>query len=195
MKNRLVNKLLILMVSLIVAIGFSSCEKGDGDKDYGSALLYMPQATSSGGLTNNYAVPSGEGEYTYNFRIDGNNLKIILGVLRSGKLSNEAYTVDVVSLKNNTDEVVATNEIENAIVLPENLFSIPAKVNVPSDKSGETFYMTVAIDALRSSEYRGKNLVATIAIVNPSKYELNVDKANTVVIIDVNACLDIIDKN
>ena len=39
-------------------------EEGDGDADYGFGKVYMPQAVSTGGLNNSYAVPSGGGDYT-----------------------------------------------------------------------------------------------------------------------------------
>jgi hypothetical protein len=170
-----------------VAAGFTACDSGDGKADYGIAVLYMPQAVSGGGIDNTYAVPSGDGEYTYNFKIDEgqNRLNIILGVLRSGLLPNEAYTVDVVSRSDTTVQIVQSGSIENALALPEEWYEIPSRVSVPGDKNGETFYLSVSLDALSRDEFTGKNLVAAIALANPSRYELHALKAVTVVVIQV----------
>ena len=188
-------KIYILAVTVLLSLGFTACEKGEGEDDYGFAYLYMPQATVSGGLNNNYPVPSGEGEYTYNFKVDpnGQNLNIMLGVLRSGKLSNSAYTVDIISRADTTAQIVASGVIENAVVMPESFYNIPEKVNVPGNKNGETFYMSVPLSGLKQATYTGKKLVTTVAITNPSKYELNTQKSSTVVIIDVDDILDIIE--
>ena len=167
----------------------TSCEEGDGFKEYGLAKIYMPQATVSGGLNNDYFVPSGEGEYTYNFKVDKTKkeLQIILGVLRSGTLSNEAYSVDIISRIDTTNQILSEGLIPDGILFPANAYSLPAKVSVPNNKSGESFYMIVSIDELNKSIYTDKKLVLTVAITNPTKFELSEENTNTVVILDVNA--------
>jgi hypothetical protein len=56
-------------MSVICLFALASCAKGDGDKIYGVEKVYIPQSMSDGGITNVYNVPSGGGEYTYNFSI------------------------------------------------------------------------------------------------------------------------------
>lgn len=193
MKNNIKKTPFILLATLLFAIVFISCEDGDGDADYGFTMLYMPQATASGGLDNNYYVPSGEGEYTYNFKVNGGNVDIILGVLRAGKVSNSPYQVDIISRADTTTQIVQSGIIENAVVMTESLYTLPGSVSVPGNKSGETFYMSVPVEVLKRPEYAGKKLVMTVAITNPSKYQLNTRKTSTVVIIDTDALLDIIE--
>jgi hypothetical protein len=183
----------MLLATLLFAVVFVSCEDGDADADYGFALLYMPQATSSGGLDNNYYVPSGEGEYTYNFKIKDGKVDIFLGVLRAGQLPNSPYQVDIISRADTTTQIVQSGIIENSVVMAESHYTLPSMVSVPGDKNGKTFYMTVPVEVLKRAEYTGKKLVMTVAITNPSKYGLNTRKTNTVVIIDRNALLDIIE--
>ena len=83
-------------MSVICLFALASCAKGDGDKDYGVEKVYIPQAMIDGGITNVYNVPSGGGEYTYNFSVEEETVEVYLGVLRSGKQAGEAFTVDVV---------------------------------------------------------------------------------------------------
>ncbi|MDR0542790.1 MAG: DUF1735 domain-containing protein [Dysgonamonadaceae bacterium] len=180
-------KLILSIAVVLSAIGFSSCEKGDGFDEYGFAYIYMPQATVNGGLNNNYYVPSGEGEYTYNFKIEGNQLKILLGVLRSGDLPNKGFSVDVVARRDTTQQIITNNLVDNGVVFPQELYSLPEKVIVPDNKNSESFYMTVPVDALKNDAYTGKRLVLTVAIANPTQFELSEVNTNTVVILDVNA--------
>jgi len=172
---------IILSLLLILSI-FSSCKKGDGDQDYGFPYIYMPQAMLSGGLDNYYNVPSGGGEYTYNFKVENGKLNIILGVLRSGKLPNEAYSVNVSAEAPSSSVLAAVG----GIVMPSTLYTLPQKVDVSADKSGESFYLSIDSNTLSSATYAGKKLVLTISINSPSKFELAETGTDVVVIVDVN---------
>jgi hypothetical protein len=183
------NTIILIGTILLFSIGYISCEKGEGLDDYGLAYIYMPQATVSGGLDNNYYVPSGDGLYTYNFKIDESKkeLQILLGVLRSGDLPNAEYSVDIVARLDTTNQMLSNGLVENGIVFPQNEYSLPQTVKVPGNKNGESFYLTVPADVLKKDAYTDKNLVLTVAIANPSKFELSAVNTNTVVIVNVNA--------
>ena len=115
MKNKL-----ILLIAFLCTCAFAACE-GDGDADYGFGKVYMPQAVSTGGLNNSYAVPSGGGDYTYNFRVENGTVRIILGVIRSGKLSDKkGYTVDVYTSAEDTAAAVSAFGGE---AMPEGLYT------------------------------------------------------------------------
>lgn len=184
MKVILNNKILIAIV-FMVAIAFTGCQEGDGDADYGFAYVYMPQATASGGLNNEYLVPSGGGELTYNFRVDktNNKLNVILGVIRSGKVANSGFVVDVVALPGDTQADASKGEV----LLPESMYTLPSNVTVADGKSSESFYLAVDIDALKSDIYTGKKLFLTVGVDKPTKFELSATNTKTLVIIDVNA--------
>jgi hypothetical protein len=170
------------------ALLLAACGKGDGNAEYGIVLLYMPQSMAGGGMDNNYYVPSGDGEYTYNFKTDASGqLHIILGVLRSGLISGSPYAVDIVTLRDTTSQIVQSGAIADAIVMPEEIYALPSQVSVAGGKSGETFYLSVSFDALAREAYRGKKLVTVIGLANPSYYELYASKAATVVVLDVDA--------
>ena len=76
-------KIIFSVMTVISLFALASCAKGDGDKDYGVEKVYIPQSMADGGITNVYNVPSGEGEYTYNFQITDETVEVFLGVLRS----------------------------------------------------------------------------------------------------------------
>ncbi|MCL1938662.1 MAG: hypothetical protein FWF52_09745 [Candidatus Azobacteroides sp.] len=182
-------KIALIITAVLFLGGFSACEKGDGTADYGFAYIYMPQAMGSGGLDNNYYVPSGEGDYTYNFKIDAdkNELQILLGVLRSGDLPNAAYSVDIIARTDTTDQIVSGGLVENGMVFPSVLYSLPQKVEVAANENGISFYMAVPMEALKDDSYTDKKLVLTVGLANPSRFELSATNTNTVVILDVNA--------
>ncbi len=160
-------------------------EEGDGDADYGFGKVYMPQAVSTGGLNNSYAVPSGGGDYTYNFRVENGTVRIILGVIRSGKLSDKkGYTVDVYTSAEDTAAAVSAFGGE---AMPEGLYSLPSTVVVPDGKTGGTFYLDIPVLAISRSEYAGKKLVLSVGIRNPSAYELSDAATKTAVIVNVDA--------
>ena len=182
-------KIVFIGVCVLFMSGFFACDKGDGAADYGFAYIYMPQAAVSGGLNNNYYVPSGEGVYTYNFKVDADKkeLQIRLGVLRSGKLSNAAYSVDIIARTDTTYQIISGGLIENGMIFPTDMYSLPQKVAVAANKNSESFYMTVPADALKDNRYTDKKLVLTVGLANPSRFELSAKNTNTVVILDVNA--------
>ena len=182
-------KILYIVTTLFLAIGFIACNDGEGEADYGFGYIYMPQATISGGLNNNYYVPSGSGEFTNNFKVDpaANKVKIILGVLRSGDIGNSAYSVDVVSRTDTTNQIIASGAISNALMLPESIYSMPNTISVSGSESGTSFYLEIPIDALKMDQYTDKNLVLTVGLANPTAFQLSPKNTSTVVIINVNA--------
>ncbi|NDV82488.1 DUF1735 domain-containing protein [Bacteroides sp. 51] len=183
----------IFAVMMLCAIVVAGCEEGDGDADYGFAYVYIPQATASGGLNNHYPVPSGSGENTYNFKVEGGKLNIYLGVLRSGLISGASgFTVDVAVSSTMTEEAVTSGGINNAQALPSGLYTLPDKATVQAGKESTSFYLSVDINALKGGAYAGKNLVLAVEIANPTHYELSDENTSVVVVIDVDAVLDII---
>jgi len=182
-------KSIYIIVGILFLTGFYACDKSAGAADYGFAYIYMPQATVDGGLDNNYAVPSGSGVYTYNFRIDSANrqLQIMLGVLRSGDVPNAAFSVDIIVRTDTTNQIISNGLVGKGMVFPSTLYSLPQKVNVAANQNSAGFYMTVPADALKDAVYTDKKLVLVVGLANPSKFELSATNTSTVVILDVNA--------
>ena len=169
---------------LFFAVLFYGCEKDVKDIDYGNTYIFMPQAT----LSNlNYAVPAGRDSASYNFRIEGNKVKVILGVSRGGKTSGDGYSVNVAADADTVTSLLNANILNPATtqVLPSSIYSLPATVDVPAGSDGATFYLT--IDKTQLKTYAGKKLALGVVVKDPSKYMLNAALNKVVVIIDVAA--------
>lgn len=184
MKNRI-----IWLFATLCTLAFASC-KGDGDADYGFGKIYMPQAVSTGGLDNSYAVPSGGGEYTHNFSVENGTVNIFLGVARSGKLSDaQGFTVEV--YVSDTETAAAAAQFGGE-PMPSGIYTLPSSVTVAAGKSGETFSLSIPAATLQQPEYAGAKLVLWVGLRNPSAYELAETGTATAVIVDVDALKNLI---
>jgi hypothetical protein len=175
-------KIIFSLMSVICLFALSSCAKGDGDKDYGVEKVYIPQAMADGGITNVYNVPSGEGEYTYNFAIKEETVEVFLGVLRSGKQAGQAFSVDVVV----NDETSATQAAKlGAEVMNAGMYTLPEKVSVAAGTNSKTFNLSLNKAALK--EQAGKKLVLCVGLANCTAYEISEKAAEVTVLVNVDA--------
>ena len=175
-------KILFSIMSVICLFALASCAKGDGDNDYGVEKVYIPQAMIDGGITNIYNVPSGGGEYTYNFSVEEETVEVYLGVLRSGKQAGEAFTVDVVVNSTTTASQAAELEAE---AMPASLYTLPENVKVDAGTNSTLFSLSLNKAALKAQA--GKKLVLCVGLANPSKYELSEKGAEVTVLVNVDA--------
>ena len=169
----------------VCAIALTSCSEGDGDLDYGLMKIYIPQAMAVGGINNIYNVPAGGGEYTTNFEVDGDNINVHLGVLRSGKAAGDAFTVDIQV----SDEQSATQATAlGAEAMPSSVYTLPSNVKVEAGQNSASFDLVLNRQALASQS--GKKLVLCIGLANPSKYELSENGTVVTVLVDVDALIN-----
>lgn len=175
-------KYLIVIMSVINLFALVSCAKGDGDKLYGVEKIYIPQSMTDGGITNIYNVPSGDGEYTYNFSIEEETVEVFLGVLRSGKQSGEAFTVDIVV---NNETTASQAAALGAEVMSSSIYTLPSNVKVDAGTNQTHFNLSLNKTALKAQS--GKKLVLCIALANPSKYELSEAAAEVTILVNVDA--------
>ena len=169
-------------MSVISLCALVSCAQGDGDKDYGVEKVYIPQSMADGGITNVYNVPSGDGEYTYNFSIEDETVEVYLGVLRSGKQAGEAFTVDVV-VNNETTAAQATALA--AEVMSSDLYTLPSNVKVEAGTNQTRFNLSLNKAALK--EKADKKLVLCVGLANCTAYEISEKAAEVTVLVNVNA--------
>lgn len=179
MKNRFITIISSLAAAVLL---LSGCQQADGDRDFGYGYVMMPQSQRVEGY---YAVPSGGGDYTYNFKVEEGVLKIFLGVLRSGKIADKGFSVGIVNNENEAQRFV--NTVESAIIMPAGMFTVPANISVPADSNQATFYMEIAVQDIMKADYDGKKLVACIELSNPTNYTLSHDAFSTIVVMDINA--------
>lgn len=175
-------KIIFSVIAVISLFALASCAKGDGDKDYGVEKVYIPQSMADGGITNVYNVPSGEGEYTYNFAIEDETVEVFLGVLRSGKQEGKAFTVDVVVNDEASAEMAAKYAAE---VMGADLYTLPESVSVAAGSNSQTFHLSLNKAALK--EKADKKLVLCVGLANCTAYEISEKAAEVTVLVDVNA--------
>jgi len=179
---------ILSIISLILI--FMSCGKSAGSLDYGFGYIYMPQSIQSGTSGILYNVPSGMDSATYNYTIDtpGNKLNIVLGVLRSGKMQNDAYSVSIGTNADTVNAAIANGSLSDAgdvVLLPGAAYTLPSSVSVPSGQYQSTFYLSVDISQLKMLS--GKKAALAVNISNPTKYQLDSTNTETIVLIDVDA--------
>lgn len=162
-----------------------SCEKSDGELDYGYENIYIPQSLLTGSDLN-YKIPAGLDSASRNYKLENNKVNIILGILKSGTKTTKPFTVDLINRQDTVTSILSRNLISNGVVLPETMYTVPDKIDVAAGKSGQTFYLSVDANLLKAN-YAGKKAVAAFELTNPSRYNLNQKNNKVVVIIDVNA--------
>ena len=172
----------ILLLATICVLAAVSCQKGDGDAEYGIAQVYITQAMTNGTIDNVYAVPGGDDVYTYNFKVEENVVKVFLSVYRSGKLDVDEVTVDVVA-----DDAASAQQATalGAAIMPQDMYSLPAKVTVPAGQNAVTFYLELQKSALSAAS--GKVYVLCVGVKNPTAFQLYEPASQVIVKLDVDA--------
>jgi Domain of unknown function (DUF1735) len=184
-----------LAIGTALATTLGGCAKEAGNLNYGTPVIYMPQSIQSGTTTSIvYNVPSGLDSATYNFIIDSvnNKLDIVLGVLRSGKAANGAFSVAILTNPDTVNTAIANGSLvgnpdptDTIVLLPSSAYSLPATVSVPAGSSQTTFYLSVDLTQLKALS--GKKAALAVYLDKPSTYQLNPVNSETIVVIDVNA--------
>ena len=180
----IMKKILSIFASIALAALCISCQKGDGDAEYGNILVYIPQAMTNGSIDNVYAVPGGDAERTYNFKAEGDVVNVFLGVYRSGKINAKEVTVNVAV---DDAESQAQASAAGAAVMPSSLYTLPSSAKVEAGKNATSFYLALSKSALQDAANAGKTYILCVRISNPSNYQLNEDASVVVVKLDVDA--------
>ena len=181
----------IIKYFLLGVVVFSSCRKDDSKTPYGFSKIYMPQAILlSGGVNNNYPVPSGTDSSTYNYYLDTKvgRLNVILGASLSGP-SSGAYTVNV-QVNNDTVQQMLSNGTFDPTtykLMPASMYTIPSSLAVAQGVRSGTFDLSLDIGALKADSLVGKYLLLAVKISNPTQYTLDTALSTTIVVVDVNS--------
>jgi hypothetical protein len=164
MKNK---TLLFIILGIGYALAFTSCEKPDSEIEWGFAKIYMPQANYAP-----YITTTEQPGATCRIDQTNNELKIYLGVYRSGLQELKEFSVDVVA---------EPGQVENAVDLPASVYTLPAQVTCPDGNRDVTFYLKVDLAFLQ--ENIDTDYTIAVAIQNPTNYELNEDLSTTQILI------------
>ena len=181
----------LFIIPGLLAVLLFACRKDDSKLPYGFSKIYMPQAIlQSGGVNNNYPVPSGTDSSTYNYAIDtkSSRLNVILGANLSGPASG-AYSVDILADNDTLQQLFASGVFDTATYkpMPSSMYTLPAQLSVPQGARGGTFDLGLDIGALKSDSFAGKYLVLAVKISNPTQYTLDTALSTTIVVVNVNS--------
>jgi len=180
-------RIITCCILCITALHYQSCKKNDIQKDWGESKVYMPQAAvTDGGLSNYYAVPLNNIFNNYELDTIKNILDVDLGIALSGLGDLNSFSVNVAADVDTTNQIIESGSIDNAVLLPADVYTIPASVTVPGGQSITPFHLTIDRAKLiaKYSKYSNKKLLLTVRISDLSKYVLNQSLSKTVVIID-----------
>ncbi|WP_353129863.1 DUF5013 domain-containing protein [Parapedobacter pyrenivorans] len=157
-----------------LAIGVSACSKSV-DAPSGAAKIYMTAATNP--VFNVPANPK-------NYLVDKENGKLVVPVYigRSGLQEQQSFTLEVRADDAAAQQLISGGVLAaNAVVAPADVYSMPTSVSAGKDHSA----FDVVFDANKLNSYLGKQLVLTIQLSNPSKFELNENLSKLNVVLDV----------
>lgn len=179
-----ISSLLLIVLTTVLLL---SCEKNDQDQDYGDPKIFIPQSLTSGSNLN-YFVPKGLDSASRNYIIDvtNNQVNVLLGVYRSGKVNDDSYSVNISTRPDTINTLIASNLLTNTVLLPEGLYKLPSSVTVPDGKNATSFYLAINSSLLKAN-YSGKRVALAVAATNASKFSLSPVNNKVIVIIDVNA--------
>ncbi|MET0573814.1 MAG: DUF1735 domain-containing protein [Pedobacter agri] len=179
-----ISSLLLIVLTTVLLL---SCEKNDQDQDYGDPKIFIPQSLTSGSNLN-YFVPKGLDSASRNYIIDvkNNQVIVLLGVYRSGKVKDDSYSVNISTRPDTVNTLIASNLLTNTVLLPEGLYKLPSSVTVPDGKNATSFYLAINSSLLKAN-YSGKRVALAVAATNASKFSLSPVNNIVIVIIDVNA--------
>lgn len=158
----------IFFAAIVMALALS-CQKADSDLEWGTALVYMPQASN-----NPYVIPGSGSTATYELDQDTRLLKVYLGVYRSGLQPLEEYKVNLYSTQ---------NKIKGTLLLDPKYYFYPLSLTCPDGSRDVPFCLEVNLDYLLQN--RKKEFSLEIGIDTPSRYQLNEELSLTTILISV----------
>ena len=187
-KNRTLHLFMVSLTSLLMV----SCGVDDSQVNYGSNLIYMPQQSQAVNSSSaSYNVPGTEVDLrTFNYKKDGSNIDVFLGIECAGKLVNKAFSADITTKPDTINLLIAAGKLgENVILMPSDMFTLPSHIDVIDGKSQATF--SLSIDTLKLKTYSGKKLALAVSLANPTSYSLNSSLSTTIVLVNVNSLFGI----
>jgi hypothetical protein len=170
----------ILYACALLTLVSTGCDKGDGEKEYGYPYVMMPQSQRIEGY---YYVPGGSEEFTRNYIVEADKVLVCLGVLRSGNVADEAFSVDITTPQTPADDFIYDGIVPGAELMPESLYTLPSKVDVASGSNATEFYME--LDRAQLAGNAGKTFVLSIELANPTRYKLAREAYRTMVVVNV----------
>ena len=184
-------RFLIFLCTIASTSGYVSCSDSAIGDEYGSTLIYMPQATHNLGTDNNLTLKLSKEAVT---ATPGKRSQTTLGIYRAGTAPKESVTVDLLIDKDSlasarqyalTGDAGSKYDIYKTGVLLDKKYydKLPATLSIP-DGSREAKTQLVLHNAEIFADYSvGQILLLPVRIANPTRYSLNHSLSLTMVVI------------
>ena len=187
MKKNIIKIAFQLFAYVISCFLFASCGEADSQLNYGINNIYMPQQAQTSSLSNvSYNVPGTEIDpRTFNFKREGSNINVFLGIKCSGKDVLKAFGADIITNPDTINLLITTGKLgKNVILMPSDIYTLPSHIDVPLGKSEANF--NLSIDTVKLRAFAGMKLALAVSLVNPSMYQLNSSLSTTIILVSVN---------
>lgn len=166
-------------VTLVVIDGASFIPKSE------TVRISMPQSSAfEGEIPHQYPIPFTGNPGTH--LLDGQTgiLKIFLDAQRDGIIPLRGFSVSVVFDTDHSSSAAA--ELSRAVVLPADTYTLPSVVTVEDGALAADFSIDVDVNKLIRDypQLSTSKLVVTVALADPSIYELDAEKSRVVIVIN-----------
>lgn len=184
-------RLLILLCAIASTFGFVSCSDSAIGDEYGSTLIYMPQATHNLGTDNNLTLKLSKEAIA---ATPSKRTQTTLGIYRAGTAIKESATVD---LRIDKDSLASAQQFaltgdagskydiyKTGVLLSKKYYDkLPETLTIPNG-SREAKTQLILHNAEILTDYPvGQILLLPVRIANPTRYTLNHSLSLTMVVI------------
>ena len=184
-------RILIFLFAIASTAGYVSCSDPAVGGEYGSTLIYMPQATHNLGTDNNLMLTISQATVT---ATPDKRTQTTLGIYRAGTAPKETATVDLLI---DTDSLASAQQYalsqdagskydiyKTGILLDKKYYDeLPATLTIPDGKREATTQLILHDKELFTDYAVGQILLLPVRIANPTRYTLNTSLSLTMVVI------------
>lgn len=166
-------------MTLVVIDGASFIPKTDLVK------ISIPQASAfEGDVPNQYPIPLTGSPGAYQLDSEKGILKIFLNVQRDGIIPLQGFSVSVVSDTDHSNDVVSN--LSRTAILPADTYTLPTEVTAENGELETDFSLDVDVAKLVQDypDLSTSKLIVTVALKDPSKYELDSENSRVVIVIN-----------
>ena len=184
-------RILIFLCTIASTAGYISCSDSAIGDEYGSTLIYMPQATHNLGTDNNLTLKLSKEAVT---ATPSKRTQTTLGIYRAGTAPKESATVDLLIDKDSLTSAQQYAQSGNAgskydiyetgVLLDKKYYDkLPETLTIPNGSREATTQLVLHNAEIFADYPVGQILLLPVRIANPTRYTLNHSLSLTMVVI------------
>ena len=177
-------RILIFLCTIASTAGYISCSDSAIGHEYGSTLIYMPQATHNLGTDNNLTLKLSKEAVT---ATPSKRTQTTLGIYRAGTAPKESATVDLLIDKDSLTSAQQYAQSGNAgskyDIYKKYYDKLPETLTIPNGSREATTQLVLHNAEIFADYPVGQILLLPVRIANPTRYTLNYSLSLTMVVI------------